>query len=141
MELTRLAWVGLAVSALGCGSTVVRGQAPEGVMYIVVHPSDGPGLPGIYEYDVGNGVNAIERFDIADGSRRRIGELAYVSQSRSALTFDGARLVTVDTSLDLENGRRDRNALRWIDPVSGATVDQRPISVRGWVTAIAARVV
>src|SRR5438067_3860910 len=52
MELTRLAWVGLAVSALGCGSTVVRGQAPEGVMYIVVHPSDGPGLPGIYEYDV-----------------------------------------------------------------------------------------
>jgi hypothetical protein len=255
MQLTRLVLCGLAVSALGCGSTVVRGEAPQGLLYLVVHPSDGPGTPGIYEYDIrrdkvlaviplpgglaspqalaydgaslwlsgigdigevfrldpatgairadfilpdngatgiaatdmtlwtigqgpsttlralnyageqlqhqdvtehvadlatdgeavyvladiGKGANAIERFDMFDGSRRRLAEMSYLGQSRSALTYDGKRLVTVESSMDLPSGRRDRNALRWIDPAWGETIDQRPISVRGWITAIAAR--
>ncbi len=97
--------------------------------------SDGVSLYALV--DLGDRTNAIERIDPGTGRHRRIAKMEYAHQTRAAMTYDGRYLVTVEPSIDPPTGRYDRNALRWIDPLSGEVVDQRPIALRGWITALA----
>ncbi len=89
--------------------------------------------------DTGQGSNTIERVNPDTGEHRRVADMPYLDQGRYALGWDGHFLMTIESSWDPETGRRDRNALRWIDALTGETVDQQPIPVRGWITAMAWR--